>query len=272
MTPGRNDPCSCGSGRKYKKCCLGKPTKPRTTSITLDMGEPVKVRAFAMSPSGEIQLIGEDDKPLRHISATIERSYDRPKGPKVLSRVPLGNRAKLIADPDRALLQFDTIFAVDSNSRSINGRMVSVAAITLCKWLQRDPTPVVGFAPTQAMEFRDVDCHPDLLALKHFLIRLRETPNISEAGRIGIVIDSHLGDLPKIEARDVPLLDDYFLPVWVSLIYASDSASDRISNVLLRESDKAATRLLRQIEGGDWKDTSQEPFFDHGDYFRVWSF
>lgn len=23
--PGRNDPCSCGSGKKFKKCCLGKP-------------------------------------------------------------------------------------------------------------------------------------------------------------------------------------------------------------------------------------------------------
>jgi len=22
--PGRNEPCSCGSGKKYKKCCLGK--------------------------------------------------------------------------------------------------------------------------------------------------------------------------------------------------------------------------------------------------------
>jgi uncharacterized protein YecA (UPF0149 family) len=22
--PGRNDPCPCGSGRKYKKCCEGK--------------------------------------------------------------------------------------------------------------------------------------------------------------------------------------------------------------------------------------------------------
>lgn len=21
-TPGRNDPCPCGSGQKYKKCCL----------------------------------------------------------------------------------------------------------------------------------------------------------------------------------------------------------------------------------------------------------
>jgi len=24
MKPGRNDPCSCGSGKKYKRCCLGK--------------------------------------------------------------------------------------------------------------------------------------------------------------------------------------------------------------------------------------------------------
>ena len=23
LTPGRNDPCPCGSGRKFKRCCLG---------------------------------------------------------------------------------------------------------------------------------------------------------------------------------------------------------------------------------------------------------
>jgi len=22
--PGRNEPCYCGSGKKYKKCCIGK--------------------------------------------------------------------------------------------------------------------------------------------------------------------------------------------------------------------------------------------------------
>jgi len=26
--PGRNDPCPCGSGKKYKRCCLGKPEGP----------------------------------------------------------------------------------------------------------------------------------------------------------------------------------------------------------------------------------------------------
>jgi len=24
IKPGRNEPCHCGSGRKYKKCCIGK--------------------------------------------------------------------------------------------------------------------------------------------------------------------------------------------------------------------------------------------------------
>lgn len=157
MAAGRNDPCPCGSGKKYKKCCLGQPSKPRTTTVTMDMGEPVSVKGVALSPSGEIRMIGEDGKPLRHISATVERSYARAKGPKVLSRMPLHEHAPLIADPDRALLQFDTIFAIDSNARNIKGHTVSVAAITLCKWLQRNPLPIIGFAPTQAMEFRDID-------------------------------------------------------------------------------------------------------------------
>ena len=26
--PGRNDPCHCGSGRKYKKCCAAKMQQP----------------------------------------------------------------------------------------------------------------------------------------------------------------------------------------------------------------------------------------------------
>jgi hypothetical protein len=28
-TPGRNEPCHCGSGRKYKQCCLEKDEKAR---------------------------------------------------------------------------------------------------------------------------------------------------------------------------------------------------------------------------------------------------
>ena len=39
---GRNDPCPCGSGLKYKKCCLGKNTIPHKNSMTKTNPVPEK--------------------------------------------------------------------------------------------------------------------------------------------------------------------------------------------------------------------------------------
>lgn len=32
---GRNDPCPCGSGKKYKKCCIASVMKERSTFVDL---------------------------------------------------------------------------------------------------------------------------------------------------------------------------------------------------------------------------------------------
>ncbi|MBN2665856.1 MAG: anaerobic sulfatase-maturation protein [Bacteroidales bacterium] len=34
VTPGRNDPCPCGSGKKFKNCCMGKPGNPFLTVLS----------------------------------------------------------------------------------------------------------------------------------------------------------------------------------------------------------------------------------------------
>ncbi len=34
---GRNDPCPCGSGKKFKQCCLGKEPPPRLLSAMDDL-------------------------------------------------------------------------------------------------------------------------------------------------------------------------------------------------------------------------------------------
>jgi SEC-C motif-containing protein len=40
---GRNDPCLCGSGRKYKRCCLTAPTlNPNPVSTTANIADPVE--------------------------------------------------------------------------------------------------------------------------------------------------------------------------------------------------------------------------------------
>lgn len=37
---GRNDPCPCGSGKKFKKCCLNKPYQPSAELIAdLELGQ-----------------------------------------------------------------------------------------------------------------------------------------------------------------------------------------------------------------------------------------
>ena len=51
MKPGRNDPCPCGSGKKYKKCCEGK--------SGINSPAPVSTRkAVAPTPSESSQLVG----------------------------------------------------------------------------------------------------------------------------------------------------------------------------------------------------------------------
>jgi len=58
-TPGRNDPCPCGSGKKYKNCCLGKDRarQLRSTSWRNEEQETLeKLLAFAQRPTFTAQI------------------------------------------------------------------------------------------------------------------------------------------------------------------------------------------------------------------------
>jgi hypothetical protein len=67
-----NDPCPCGSGKKYKQCCLPKPasTPPIQPSLTLtDLeGRP---RDRVQLPNGTIALYGPDDMTTTKIAAGV---------------------------------------------------------------------------------------------------------------------------------------------------------------------------------------------------------
>ena len=68
----RNDPCPCGSGKKYKQCCLLKevaahPTRPSPTITDLH-GNPKKRPRY---PIGTVALYGPDDKTTTKIAAGV---------------------------------------------------------------------------------------------------------------------------------------------------------------------------------------------------------
>lgn len=73
----RNDPCPCGSGKKYKPCCLAKDLaaaarQPLPTLTDLH-GRPKKRVEF---PLGTVAHYGPDDRTTTKISAGVIRTQD----------------------------------------------------------------------------------------------------------------------------------------------------------------------------------------------------
>ena len=63
---GRNDPCHCGSGKKYKRCCLGKDEAAEREARAEAQAEAA-AKAAAASPEAqsEEQPAPDDQKPHR---------------------------------------------------------------------------------------------------------------------------------------------------------------------------------------------------------------
>ena len=51
--PGRNDPCHCGSGKKYKQCHLDKDEAARRKKLAKEQGEPAKEGKEDAAPAAE---------------------------------------------------------------------------------------------------------------------------------------------------------------------------------------------------------------------------
>ncbi len=56
---GRNEPCPCGSGKKYKKCCIGQNITEATTPTQISVSQEVeKLQETAIAKKESIKNIG----------------------------------------------------------------------------------------------------------------------------------------------------------------------------------------------------------------------
>jgi hypothetical protein len=122
------------------------------------------------------------------------------------------------------------------------------------------------------LEFRNPKSKPELIGWQTAIEMLRVNPKYRPAMKIGIIVDSELGNLKGFNNRVIPILDGFYLPQNMTLVYASsDKARESASNQLLRVADSTASRVLQQvIEHRD-----EENLFpvDNRPYthFRVWN-
>ena len=124
---GRNNPCPCGSGKKFKKCCLHK--KPREQTVMV--GSPERLRGFYYDKD-KMEFMGVTlDGRLIELDVTFSQTHyiGQSGKEKVISRV----QDKVIpheADLMRHLSSsFDLIIAVDTNTCDRMVRPSHVAGI-----------------------------------------------------------------------------------------------------------------------------------------------
>ena len=218
--------------------------EPRKTVIVTQAVRPA-VFTNEMASRGEAVIVPA--------LSLVESSYDRPtKGPKVINQIPLLGGRPPGNFPNGSLLSFKHLLGCDTATRELQGCRVSVASIFEADQLHIEGENISArMLPLAAFEFRGITDEPEKVSWVHLLKRLEGLP--SPPTNLGLVVDSHLRELFDFNARQNPLLDEYMLPYWVKLIYASAErgTTEYLVNRLLSLCDSEADRILSLIENGE---------------------
>ncbi|UOK72525.1 hypothetical protein [Ancylobacter polymorphus] len=213
--------------------------------------------------TGEIQFANA------MVDTYSEVSYERPKGPKVISRIPQASTTLTFHNSIALSSNYDFLCAVDTNTRIINQRKISaVGFVTFSK-----APPPQGTGDYWSLdvpfcwEFVNIKVeNPEnfgwLVALETIYFRRLITNEM----RIGMVVDSDLGNLIAYNARRKPFFENRLLPKNVQLIYASaDTGGENIINKVLKIADSVSGQILHAVETGKVTpnlEVANSPYFE----------
>jgi len=83
---GRNDPCPCGSGKKYKKCCMAKDEAKQHTVLEKEWTKSVKEFEKEKKDADEeaAKNPGQTPKPVTHPTSSMKAPrHNAPTAPKM---------------------------------------------------------------------------------------------------------------------------------------------------------------------------------------------
>ena len=169
--------------------------------------------------------------------------YQKPHKPKILNQVDFHKASDFSISYGQMLKQYSQIWAIDTNPRTIFGKVANVSAITVCS---TDDDEV--YFPVLAIIFGDIDGNPEVFGWRKFIEFVQSTTQFSSEHHYGLVVDSDFGEINSYNERKKPVCGTFYLPENFDLIYAtSDRRNESIFNKLLSESDKTSKKVLDLI-------------------------
>ena len=247
---GRNDPCPCGSGKKFKKCCFLK--KPRRQVVMVGSPEPLRVFHYDKDKM-ELKGLTIDGRLIDTNVTFSQTHYNGHSGKeKIISRVQdkvIPNQADLFRHLSTS---FDLLIAIDTNTKIIGSEALSVSAVVHCI-VQRTSDPnkyYAGFPWHGAILFRNCpnELHPEKFGWITEIKRINSNPQ-NRTRSFALITDHDLGNHIPYNNKQVPVYGSFYLPDNFRVMYGrGDSSKENLLNHLLQQCDKKSTDLIKEIE------------------------
>jgi hypothetical protein len=228
-----------------------KRTKKRLTAFhATSKGKTNLISITVDTATGSVELAEADPSTYRSV-VYYERASSKDK---ILLEMPASTRGNAFDVNSQLSTQFNQILAVDTNDYENNGRKFAIACVFVVP-----EALVVGATKFHAVflnAFVIVEPSPTTSAERigwHIALQQNVLPGrFNPADRIALVVDSALGDLPRINSRVAPYYRDEMLPPNVSLLYASaDNPTDTLPSALIRACDKHANAIADLVRTSD---------------------
>jgi len=247
-TPGRNDPCPCGSGKKFKKCCINK--KPRKQVVVVGSPEPLRGVHYDKEKM-EFKGITHDGRIIETDVTFSQTHYMANSGKeRVISRI----HDKVVPhQPDlfrHLSSSFDVLIGIDTNSKTIGTEILSVSGIIHCVLTKSDPNSYhADFPWNGAILFRNcpAELHPEKFGWITEINRINGNPRNRDL-RFAIITDHELDNHIPYNKKQKPIYGDFYLPDNFQLMYGrGDGSSENLLSYIVRECDKKSTALINEI-------------------------
>jgi len=174
--------------------------------------------------------------------------YERDSGKdKIVSQIPCGTDKGYLNQIASLTNNIDFLFAIDTNTVDMNGQRTSFSACYSVPQALSMYTTEFPFLPFIAFEINQVSLkiNPECIGW-HLLIDCivnNQAYNLKQ--RIGIAVDSELGNLKSINSRELPYYDKYYLPRNIQLLYASEKGKDYLINTMISYCHRASKKTIR---------------------------
>ena len=247
---GVNNPCPCGSGKKYKKCCMNK--KPREHTMIVASSEPLHGLHYdkeKMAFTG----ITLDNRLIKPVITYSQSHYKSDSGKeKVIARIQdkvIPNELELMRHLSS---DFDLIIAIDTNTRVIQSERISVSGIVHCV-LQRTDNPneyYADFPLHWAFLFRNCpnNLHPEKFGWMTVIQKINREPQ-NRLKSFAIVTDHDLENHTSYNSKKTAIFNDFYLPNNFTFMYGKgDGPNQNILNHLVKQCDKKSTEVLKMVE------------------------